>query len=119
MGRMLIVDDEPKVCECLRAFFTTKNLTVDCVYTGEEAIAWLMEQSADVILLDVMLPDISGIEVLKRVKELHPDAKVIMVTALDKSEPHYESIAYGAYGYIRKPFDLTAIDWDPVFADLK
>ena len=119
MARMLIVDDEPKVCECLKAFFSLKNLTVECAYTGQEAIEWLMNASADVVLLDIVLPDMSGIDVLKRVKELYPATKVIMITALEKSEPHHESIAYGAFGYIRKPFDLTAVDWDPVFADLK
>ncbi|MBI3323968.1 MAG: response regulator [Candidatus Omnitrophica bacterium] len=118
MARMLIVDDEPKICECLREFFSAKKIEVACVSSGQEAIEWLTERAADVILLDIVLPDISGIDVLKRIKELQPEAKVVMITALDKTEPHHESIAYGAVGYIRKPFDLTAVDWDPVFADL-
>lgn len=119
MTRMLIVDDEPKICQCLKDHFTAKQLEVECCQTGLEAIEWLTDHPADVILLDVHLPDISGIEVLKRAKELHPTVRVIMITALDKDEPHHESIAYGACGYVRKPFDLTAILWDPVFSDLQ
>lgn len=116
MPKMLIVDDEPKLCACLAAYFTTKGLTVSTVYEGEQAIEQLSRESPDIILLDVRLPDISGIEVLKRARELCPQAKVIMVTALDQPEVREEAAAYGAVGYITKPFDLSDPTWSLVFA---
>ncbi len=116
MRRMLIVDDEPKLCACLKAYFTAKGLTVSTVYEGEQAIERLSRESPDIILLDVRLPDISGIEVLKRARELCPKAKVIMVTALDQPEAREEAATYGAVGYITKPFDLSDPTWSLIFA---
>jgi len=117
MRRMLIVDDESKICECLSNFFSTRGFQVHAALTGTEAIEWLMNQRADVILLDIRLPDMPGIEVLKRAKELYPEVKVIMVTALDKEDPEIEAKAYGACGYVTKPFDFSDLTWAPVFAD--
>ena len=111
MRRMLVVDDEPKICDCLGTFFREKGFAVACTPTGAEAIEWLMEHPVDIILLDVRLPDMRGIEVLKRAKELVPDAKVIMVTALDKEEPQIDAMTYGACAYITKPFDLSELTW--------
>ena len=116
MSKMLIVDDEPKLCACLKAYFTLKGLTVSVVYEGEQAIDRLVRESPDVILLDIRLPDISGLEVLKRARELCPQAKVIMVTALDQPEVREEAAAYGAAGYITKPFDLADPTWSLIFA---
>ena len=116
MPKMLIVDDEVKLCECLRAYFTLKGLTVSTVYEGEQAIDRLLREAPDVILLDLKLPDISGLEVLKRARELCPQAKVIMVTASDQPELREEAAAYGAVGYITKPFDLADPTWSLVFA---
>jgi DNA-binding response OmpR family regulator len=115
MAHMLIVDDEVKLCDCLRAYFTLKGLTVSVVYEGAKAIDRLERESPDIILLDVRLPDISGLEVLKRAKELCPKAKVIMVTALDQPETREEAAMYGAVGYITKPFDLNDPTWSLVF----
>jgi DNA-binding response OmpR family regulator len=114
---MLIVDDEPKICDCLSRFFSARGFAVRCAFTGSEAIEGLMHEAADVILLDVRLPDMLGIEVLKRAKDLYPDAKVIMVTALDSEEPRVEAKAYGACGYVTKPFDFSELTWAPLLAD--
>ena len=114
MRQMLIVDDEPKLCECLGSFFKDKGFVVEYAHTGSDAIEWLMKQPTDVILLDVRLPDMLGIDVLKRAKELYPDAKVIMVSALDKEESQIDAKVYGACGYITKPFDFSDITWAPV-----
>lgn len=111
MRRMLIVDDEPKICECLGQFFRTKGFAVQAVCTGADALEWLIRQPADVILLDIRLPDMSGIEILKRAKELCPEAKVIMVTALDEEESQIDAKVYGACGYVTKPFDFSDPAW--------
>ena len=115
MPRMLIVDDEPKICECLSTFFTAKGFTVKRALTGQEAIRRVKYDQPDVVLVDIRLPDMEGIEVLKRAKDLTPNARVIMVTALDNSEQRVEAERYGAAGYITKPFDFSALTWAPVF----
>jgi len=114
MRRMLIVDDEPKLCECLARFFSAKGLAVRFALSGEEALERLMDEPADVILLDMRLPDLPGTEVLKRARELCPQAKIIMVTAVDDDEPQISAKAYGACGYIVKPFDFSEETWAPV-----
>jgi len=117
MRRLLIVDDEPKICDCLKEFFSAKGFAVHVAFTGTDAIEHLMEQPVDVMLLDIRLPDMSGLEVLKRAKELAPEAKVIMVTALDKEEPKIDAKVYGAVSYVTKPFDLSDPTWDHVLSD--
>ena len=113
--RILIVDDEPKVCECLAKFFTAKGFAVVSCFNGTEALEWLMGQSADIIIIDVLLPDMMGTEVLKRTKEMCPDARVIMMTALTDDEPVVDAKIYGAAGFIHKPFDLSELTWAAVF----
>jgi len=114
---MLIVDDEPDICDCLGHFFQAKGFAVSCAFTGEDAIEWLMQQPADILLLDIRLPGVWGIEVLKQAKQLYPDIKVVMVTALDADERRIEARAYGACGYVTKPFDFSDRTWAPVFTD--
>lgn len=117
MKRMLVVDDEPKICECLARFFSARGLAVACALSGQEAIEWLMDHAADVILLDLRLPDMPGTEVLRRARELCPEARVVMVTALDAEEHRIEAQVYGACGYVTKPFDLSDAAWDAVLAE--
>ena len=111
MRRMLIVEDEPKLCECLAQFFTAKGLAVRFALSGEEALERLMDEPAEVILLDMRLPDLPGTEVLKRAKELCPGARIIMVTAAYDEEPQLDAQAHGACGYVLKPFDFSDETW--------
>jgi DNA-binding response OmpR family regulator len=118
MRRLLIVDDEPKVCDYLKAFFSAKGLAVEVAFTGADAIERLMEHPVEAILLDICLPDMSGLEVLKRAKELSPEATIIMVTALDQEESKIDAKVYGATSYVTKPFDLSDPAWDLLLTDL-
>ncbi len=117
MQRILIVDDEPKVCECLNEFFEAKGFESRCALTGEDAILQLMAGHPDVILLDIKLPGISGLDVLKRAKDLCPSSKVIMVTAMSDENSEETARAYGASGYIMKPFDFSPNTWATIFDD--
>ena len=116
MRQMLIVDDEPDICDCLQHFFSSRGFAVACAFSGEEAMTRLAEAPVDVILLDIVLPGIHGIEVLRRVKELCPEVRVVMVTALDQAEQRVEAQRYGASGYVPKPFDFSELTWAPVLA---
>lgn len=115
MRQMLIVEDERDLCDCLEQFFTAKGFSVFSVFSAEEALSQLQASAPDVILLDILLPGLSGIEVLKRAKALHPQTRVIMVTALDREDLRREAHQYGAAGYITKPFDFSLATWAAVF----
>lgn len=117
MRQMLIVDDEPKLCECLAQFFQAKGFAVRVACTGAEALDRLMDAPAEVVLLDMWLPDGLGTEVLKRAKDVCPEAKVIIVTAMDDEEPRIDAKIYGACGYILKPFDFSNDTWAEVLAE--
>lgn len=114
--RMLIVDDEPTICECLKDFFTVRGFSVTSAFSGEEALERLSDEAADVILLDILLPGLSGIEVLKHVKALNPQVRVVIVTGLDQDDLRTQACRYGAAAYITKPFDFSDETWSSVLA---
>ena len=114
MKHMLIVEDERDICDCLREFFGDRGFAVSTVFSGEEAIARLSESTPDVILLDILLPGMTGLEVLKQAKQLHPSARVVMVTALDREDLRLQARSYGACGYVTKPFDFSPNTWSAI-----
>jgi DNA-binding response OmpR family regulator len=116
MQRMLIVEDERDICECLAEFFAAKGFTVTSAFSGEEALEHLEAQPVDVILLDILLPGISGLEVLRRAKATYPHAKVVMVTSLDQLDLRQEAHRCGAAAYVTKPFDFSPTTWSVVFS---
>jgi DNA-binding response OmpR family regulator len=117
MRRMLIVDDQLDICGCLEDYFSARGFAVVSAFSGEQALQTLEHQPPDVVLLDILLPGLSGLEVLKRIRQLCPTAKVIMVTALDQGELRAEARRCGACGYITKPFDFSEATWSAVFTD--
>ncbi len=115
MPRMLVVDDEQDICKCLQDFFSARGFAVTRAYSGEEALERLSESETDVILLDILLPGLSGIEVLRRAREAYPQARVIMITGLDQADLRSQADHYGAAAYITKPFDFSDATWSVVF----
>ena len=116
LRQMLVVDDEQDICTLLMEFFSAHGFSVVSAFSGEEALDQLAQGKPDVILLDILLPGISGIEVLKRAKQLHPRAQILMVTAIDDDRLRLEAHRFGAAGYITKPFDLSPHTWLRVLA---
>ena len=116
MRRMLIVEDEQDLCDCLQTYFSSRGFSVTSAFSGEEAVEQLNTAPADVILLDILLPGISGLEVLRYAKKRYPGARIVMVTAQDRLELRAEARLYGACAYITKPFDFSETTWSPVFA---
>ena len=109
--RMLVVDDERVVCECLRDFFAAHGFGVTTAFSGEEALEQLGGQAYDVVLLDVLLPGIHGLEVLRQVRRQYPQTKVVMMTALDDEHVRQQARQIGAHAFIGKPFDLSDETW--------
>ena len=116
MRRILIVDDERDICDCLTEFFQMKGFTVASAFSGEEALDRLEQDAADVVVLDILLPGLSGIEILRRVHERAPHIRVVMLTGINEAELRRTARTYGAVGYITKPFDFSESTWSPVFA---
>ena len=115
--RMLIVDDERDICDCLQHFFSARGFSVATAFSGEEALMRISQGGTDVVLLDILLPGLSGMEVLRRLKELNPRIQVVMVTGLDQTQLRAEAYRYGAAAYVTKPFDFSDATWSTVLAD--
>ncbi|MBW1820874.1 MAG: sigma-54-dependent Fis family transcriptional regulator, partial [Deltaproteobacteria bacterium] len=101
---ILIVDDEKSILKALRLTLEDKYRIVSAE-KGSRAIKLFQEEKPDLMLLDIGLPDMTGIEVLKAVKEKDPDAMVIMVTAIEEVKTIVEAIKVGAYDYLVKPIN--------------
>ena len=101
---VLIVDDEVGVRESLKMILK-KDYDVFLAKDAEEAFLQIKENSPDVILLDIILPDLDGLKVLERIKQNEPDIVVIMITATNTAKTAVEAMKLGAYHYVTKPFD--------------
>ena len=109
-ARILVVDDELEVRLVLREFLSARGYTVTLADSGRAALAALDEADPQVVLLDVMMPEMDGVETLKRLHEVRPGLPVIMVTANADIGTTSKLLALGAADYIPKPFDLEYLD---------
>ncbi|QTA37457.1 response regulator transcription factor [Thermosipho ferrireducens] len=107
--KILIVEDDQKMKRLLELEFLHEKFKVQTVEYGEDAIIAYEEFKPDIVILDVMLPDIDGTEVAKRIKKLDPDAGIIMLTALGETRHKVEGFESGADDYVVKPFDFEEL----------
>ena len=105
---ILVVDDEYGVLQSFKMVLGSEH-NVYLAETGEKALKIFSENSIDLILLDIMLPDSNGIDLLKKFKETDPDTEVIMVTAVKEVKTAVDAMKFGAYDYIVKPFVVDDI----------
>jgi len=110
LGRLLIVDDEEPVVEVLSDYFTGQGYEVGTARTGTEALAAMRRVRPDLVLLDVRMPGIDGVEVLRRIRALDGALPVIMVTANEDVALARETLKIGAFDYVAKPFDFAYLD---------
>jgi DNA-binding NtrC family response regulator len=103
--RMLIVDDEQIVLRSLADWFRDDGYIVGTASSGKEALAKLTEEEWDIFLLDIKMPGMSGLELQKKVKEINPDAIIIIMTAFASVDSAVQALKEGAYDYLTKPFD--------------
>jgi DNA-binding NtrC family response regulator len=104
-GRILVVDDEEIVCRSCERILTDAGHEVDCIMDSTGALKKASEGTYDIVILDIMMPRISGLDILRTIKEEHPDIDVIMVTGLSQIETAVLSMKLGAFDYLSKPFD--------------
>ena len=117
-GHILIVDDEPAGLTTLVDFFTDSGYTVATAATGDEAITALGGARPDVILLDVLLHEPSGVEVLEHLHRLEPNIPVILVTGTSDVLLAQAAVGMGAFDYLSKPFNPSDLNRAVVAAKL-
>jgi len=105
MSNLLIVDDELGMRQFLTHLFQREGHAVTVAERGREAMTVLRKEPVDLIISDVRMPDMSGIELLRSARELRPDVEVIMMTAFASVETAREAFLLGAYDFVQKPFD--------------
>jgi len=102
--RILVVDDEPGVCKSCQRILTREGWSVDTVLSAGEALDMLKHHSYDVIITDMIMPKMSGMDLLKEVKETVPEVSVIMITGYATVKTAVMAMKLGAFDYIPKPF---------------
>lgn len=107
--RILLAEDEVALNKALSKILERNNYTVDSVYDGEEALSYLSSDLYDLLLLDIMMPKLDGIEVLKSIRKNKKTVPVIMLTAKSQREDKIEGLDLGADDYVTKPFDTEEL----------
>lgn len=107
--RILIVEDEPQMCELLASFFSENGYEVAVALTGEKAIARLEAADYALVVTDIKLPEMSGLELLARIRLDWPDVAVLIMTAFSSISTAVEAMKLGAEDYIGKPFQLDEL----------
>jgi len=103
---ILVVDDEKEICIILSDNLSQEGYRVLTAHNGKMALQLVRKEKPDLILLDIKMPGMDGIEALSRVKKMNKEIAVIMLTAYGTLETARKAMKLGAYDYITKPFDL-------------
>jgi two-component system, OmpR family, response regulator len=107
--RVLVVDDEPNIAELLRMALRYEGWDVEVAHTGSQAVSTARKQSPDAVVLDMMLPDFDGMEVLRRLRSEQDDVPVLFLTARDAVEDRVAGLTAGGDDYVTKPFSLEEV----------
>lgn len=107
--RILVVEDEPKLAEALRKGLTEEGYAVDISLDGEDALYWARTREYDLIILDLMLPGVPGLEVLERLRSEGRNVPVLILTAKDAVADRVRGLDSGADDYLTKPFSFEEL----------
>ena len=108
-ANLLIVEDNKDMCQTLADVLKKEGFHVKTAFSGEDALKILKNQLIDLVLLDLRLPKMDGLEVLSHIKEIDPDLLAIMITAVSDPRPAVAAMKAGAYDYLNKPFELDEL----------
>jgi DNA-binding NtrC family response regulator len=108
--KVLLVEDETIVRESLRDWLTEDGYDVECVDTGEEALARIKQEDFGVVVLDLRLPGVDGLQVFEQAKELKPETKGVIITAYPSKETLDEARKLGLVDYLVKPFKISDLE---------
>ncbi len=108
-ARLLIVDDEPSILELIRRFAEAADFEVVACNGGAEALAYLKHHRADLAAVDLRMPEVGGLEVLRAIREADPDCQVILMSGEATIDSAVEGVKLGAIDYLTKPFDISRL----------
>ena len=108
--RILIIDDEEMLAESLMMFLSEKKYNVECAFSGQEGVEKFISFRPHLVFLDVKLPDIEGLEVLKKMKNIKNDTHIVVITAYHEMDIAIKAMQLGAFDYLIKPLDTHEID---------
>jgi two-component system, NtrC family, response regulator AtoC len=108
--RILIVDDEPSSLELLEVYLSEKGYEIGCAVDGRECVEKLASFRPEILVLDVRLPDVNGLEILERLKARENTPHVIVITAFHDMETTIKAMKLGAFEYIPKPIDVDELE---------
>ncbi len=109
-SRILVVDDEEDICSTLADFLNEKGYEVFTAVTGEAALCLLKESRPHIMLLDIRMPGMDGIEILRHIRKIDSEVGVIMITAFHDIDIAQEALKLGASDFVTKPIDMPYLD---------
>jgi len=109
MPSVLLVDDEPDIIEILEMVLREEEMEVYTSRSAREALSVLRERDVDVVVSDIRMPDLTGVELLREARQVAPDVVFVMMTAYASTETAIEALQYGAYDYLTKPFRMEEL----------
>jgi len=107
--RILIVDDEVATCEVLAQRLSKEGYSCVLAHNGKEALHHFYKENFSLMISDIKMPEMDGLELLKKVKTLGPQMMVIMMTGYAEVDTVVKALHFGAYDFILKPFDLDVV----------
>lgn len=110
MIKILILDDEKGLCDQLKKYFRKRGYTVFAVTNGKEALSVLKKESPQILVLDIRMDGVTGLDVLKKAKEDNPKVKAVMITGLDDEATKNQAKQLGADEYLTKPFSYDILE---------
>jgi DNA-binding response OmpR family regulator len=105
LGKILVVDDEREILDLLTDHLEDEGYAVSQAVDGEQALEGARREPPDLVLLDITIPGVNGLEVLRRLRRDHPKIPVIMITGIEDEALARSTLKMGAFDYVQKPFD--------------
>ncbi|MCK4533078.1 response regulator [bacterium] len=110
-GKIMVIDDEKVMCHLLTDLLKDRGYDVEYALSGKEGLAMARQKSFDVVITDIKMPKLTGLQVITKLKNIDPNTRVIIITAFGNMETAQQSLRLGAYDYITKPFDIGKISF--------
>jgi|SRR3990172_3441890 len=107
--RVLLIDDEEELVTALQERLELRNIDAEYVLNGETAFQRMQEKKFDVAVIDIMMPNINGLEVLMNIKTIQPDIQAILLTGRSDKDDSKAALEHGAFDYIMKPVDINKL----------